>query len=149
MDNKKHEVPLEIYIRNIFYSIRYSAEKNTAAYNITSSQGHLLEIIFDGLVSGEQISRKYLEDKMLLKGSSITSLLNGLEKKGFINRNHSNSDGRALNISLTEKGTSAITQVKLLFIDQDKKISKGMTTEEVDLFRQLLEKAYRNISEEL
>ena len=149
MSNKEHKVPLELYIRNIFHYIRYSAEQETAALNITSQQGRLLEIIVDGLGLGKEVNRKYLEETMFIKGSSVTSLLNGLEKKEFIKRNTSKDDARALEITVTQKGETAIKQVKALFIEQERRLLSGMTEEEVNIFRDLLEKTCRNIGIEL
>lgn len=145
----KQEIPLELYIRNIFHYIRYSAEQETAALNITSQQGRLLEIIVDGLNSNKEVNRKYLEETMFIKGSSVTSLLNGLEKKAFIRRNTSKDDARALEITVTPKGKMTIEQVKMLFAEQEKKLLSGMTEEEIAMFRNLLEKACKNIGIEL
>lgn len=145
MLDKNHRIPLELYIRNIFHYIRYSAEQETAALNITSQQGKLLEIIVDGLAAKKEVNRKYLEETMFIKGSSVTSLLNGLEKKGFIERNINKDDARALNITVTPKGKIAIEQVKNLFVEQERKLLSGMTEDEIDTFRNLLERACKNI----
>lgn len=138
-------LPIEAYIRNIFHYIQYSAEQDTASYGITSRQGRLLEIIVDGLAAGIDVNRKYLEETAFLKGSSVTSLLNGLEAKGFIERNTSNLDGRALKISVTAKGYEIMQQVKELFHEQEKKLLHGMSESEIDTFRRLLQKSCMNI----
>lgn len=94
MFEAENDLPIEAYIRNIFHYIQYSAEQDTSSYGITSRQGRLLEIIVDASTSGKEINRKYLESISFLKGSSVTSLLKGLEAKGFIERNISKTDGR-------------------------------------------------------
>ncbi len=139
-------VPFELYIRNIYHYIRYSAEERTASFDITSRQGRLLEIIADGIQAGKEINRKYLEETMLIKGSSVTSLLNALEKKDFIKRETSEDDGRALRITMTAKGESAISQVKLLFEEQEDKLLNNMTEEEIQMLQKLLKKACDNIN---
>jgi len=144
---RNDNLPIEAYIRNIFHYIQYSAEQDTVAYGITSRQGRLLEIIVDGLSAGKEVNRKYLEETAFLKGSSVTSLLNGLESKGFIERNISSLDGRALTISVTPKGTQAIKQVKSLFVTQENRLLYGMTAQEIETFRILLQKACMNIEE--
>lgn len=108
MTYRNDNLPIEAYIRNIFHYIQYSAEQDTVAYGITSRQGRLLEIIVDGLSAGKEVNRKYLEETAFLKGSSVTSLLNGLESKGFIERNISSLDGRALTISVTPNISSCV-----------------------------------------
>lgn len=146
MNNINNDLPIEVYIRNIFHYIQYSAEQDTEMYGITSRQGRLLEIIVDGLASGKKVNRKYLESTSFLKGSSVTSLLNGLEAKGFIERSTSKSDGRALEIKATAKGEQVIRHVKSLFVEQENKLLQGMTPNEIDIFRRLLKKSCENIS---
>ena len=147
MTYRNDNLPIEAYIRNIFHYIQYSAEQDTVAYGITSRQGRLLEIIVGGLSAGKEVNRKYLDETAFLKGSSVTSLLNGLESKGFIERNISSLDGRALTISVTPKGTQAIKQVKSLFVTQENRLLYGMTAQEIETFRILLQKACMNIEE--
>lgn len=136
---------IEQYIRKIFHYLRFGAEKYTASYNITSSQGRLLEIIVNDLSQGIDVNRKHLEKVANLKGSSITSLLDGLENKGFICRKSSSIDGRALSITVTERGYAAIDCVKELFAQQEKQLLIGMTEEDRKLFFNLLDRACKNI----
>lgn len=146
MFEAENDLPIEAYIRNIFHYIQYSAEQDTSSYGITSRQGRLLEIIVDASTSGKEINRKYLESISFLKGSSVTSLLNGLEAKGFIERNISKTDGRALEISATPKGLQIIKQVKVLFTEQENRLLHGMTSQEINTLRRLLQKASNNIN---
>ena len=136
---------IEQYIRKIFHYLRFGAEKYTASYNITSSQGRLLEIIVNDLSQGIDVNRKRLEKVANLKGSSITSLLDGLENKGFICRKSNSIDGRALSITVTERGYAAIDCVRELFAQQEKQLLIGMTEEERKLFFNLLDRACKNI----
>lgn len=136
---------LELYIRILFYHIRYSTEQETGSFDITSQQGRLLEIIIEGLACGKAITRKYLEKTMFIKGSSVTSLLNALEKKGFIKRNVSDDDARALNITVTRKGEQTMEQIRILFAEQEERILAGMTGEEVALFHKFLDRACKNV----
>lgn len=136
---------LEMYIRNIFHYIRYNAEQTTVAYNITKEQGRLLEVIIDSIENNKKISRKYLQKQLFISGPSVTSLLNGLEKKGFIIRETCLKDGRANDITVTDKGRSVINEVKNLFKEQEKLLTQGMTLEEISTFHSLLERACCNI----
>lgn len=141
----KKEIPLEVYIRSIFHYIRYNAEEATASYDITCQQGRLLEIIVECVNENIEISRKYLQNRLLISGPSVTSLLNNLESKGFIERSVNTEDGRAFSIKVTEKGKSVISDVKLLFQQQEKKLVDGMSQTEINMFRMLLEKSCLNI----
>lgn len=52
----------------------------------------------------DQISVKELGNKLYLDSGTLTPLLNKLKKKGLIEKNKHEKDGRELIISLTEKG---------------------------------------------
>ncbi len=52
---------------------------------------------------------------MQLKGPSVTSLLNGLEKNGFIIRYSREDDGRTMNIKVTEKCDKVLEALREVF----------------------------------
>ena len=81
---------------------------------------------------------------MLIKGSSVTSLLNALEKKGFIKRSISDEDASTLDITVTPKGERTVEQIKVLLAEQEERILAGMTQEEIGQFYGFLERACRN-----
>lgn len=138
---------IEQLIRQIFHFLRFSAEKYTVRFNITSQQGRLLEIISELQKSGRQVNRKSLEKTAFLKGSSVTSLLDSLENKGFITRNSSHTDGRAKDIRVTENGNNAINCVKELFCKQEEVLLRGFTQEDIRHLLFYLNKACANITE--
>lgn len=136
----------EFYIRHITMILRFAADKKLEEYGITGAQGRLLGIINEAIKDNVQISRKLLEDIMHLKGPSITSLLNGLEKSGFIKRNTSAKDGRAMIIEITAKGKTIEEGMGNIFAQAEDALVNGMTEEEKIIFKKLLIKAYENIS---
>lgn len=137
---------LGFYIRNIAHALRYRIEDELAHYSISSAQGRLLGIVAHSLDSACEINRKFLEKTMHIKGPSVTNLLNGLEKKKFIERNISKEDGRALDIAVTEKGMELVNKINGVFAEYEGQLTWQMTEEEIQTFRRLLEKAYQNIS---
>jgi len=136
----------DFYIRNIATSLRYINDKELSEFGITNQQARLLGAIRRSLYDGVNISRKFLEDLMGLRGPSVTSLLNGLEKKGFIIRYTAQDDGRAMQIKVTEKGERIMTGVNQFLIATEKRLLSGMTEDEKVLFVNLLHKAFLNIS---
>ena len=83
---------------------------------------------------------------MQLKGPSVTSLLNGLEKNGFIIRYSRENDGRAMNIKVTEKGDKVLEALRDVFKSTEQQLHSGMTTAEQEQFLMLLQKAHDNLS---
>ncbi|MFA5585288.1 MAG: MarR family transcriptional regulator [Saccharofermentanales bacterium] len=146
LSSHTHENPLGFYIRNIAHTLRYRIEEELSHYSISSAQGRLLGIMAHSSDFPCGINRKFLEKTMHIKGPSVTNLLNGLEKKSFIERNISKEDGRALDIAVTEKGMELVNKINRIFAEYEGQLTSQMTEEDISVFRRLLEKAYENIS---
>ena len=83
---------------------------------------------------------------MRLSGPSVTSLLNGLEKNGFIIRHTGNEDGRTMQIEITSKAMKLIDETNDIFTGTEEKLLCDFTEEEKEIFLELLKKAYKNIT---
>lgn len=136
----------DFYIQSIALSLRYMNDQKLEEFGITNQQARLLGGISSSLYDGVNISRKYLEDMMQLKGPSVTSLLNGLEKNGFIIRYSREDDGRAINIKVTEKGDKVLEALCDIFKGTEQQLHSGMTPAEQEQFLMLLQKAHDNLS---
>lgn len=65
-----------------------------------------------------------------VKGSSITSLVNNISKKGLIERRHCASDGRKYIIKLTNKGNMLLEKIRLEHNDMEIELFKALNDEE-------------------
>ena len=135
----------DYYIRGIAYGMRYANDQNLTTYGITNQQARLLGDIHDRLASGNEINRKSLSEAMGLSGPSVTSLLNGLEKSGFIIRLHGDEDGRTMRIEITAKAIKLIDEMKNVFVETEQKLLQGFKDTEKKAFLEMLQKAYKNI----
>ena len=73
-------------------------------YGLSVSQGRLFGLVADLSLKGQSPLQKDLEVGMRLVTSSITSLIQGLEKRGILSRVGSNRDGRAKELHITAAG---------------------------------------------
>jgi DNA-binding MarR family transcriptional regulator len=133
------------YIQSLALSLRYTNDQKLEEHDITNQQARLLGCICRSLYDGVNINRRFLEDMMQLKGPSVTSLLNGLEKKGFIIRYSSKDDGRAMSIKVTKKGKQVLDALRGVFESTEQQLLSGMTPAEQEQFIVLLEKAHNNL----
>lgn len=92
------------YIHMISHRLKWMLGEQLKPYGITGQQARVVALIGAGEKRGESLSQKELEKELCLRGPSVTSLLNGLEKRGFITRVYTKQDGRKKRLSLTEKG---------------------------------------------
>ena len=149
MRKNEETFSIDFCIKNIEQGIKYTNDKKLAEYELTNQQGRLLGAIFNGLRDGKNLNRKYLEDVMELKGPSVTSLLNSLEKNGFILRLATKEDGRARQIIVTEKGKQLVDEMEEVFEATEQKLLNGMTKTEKTELKRLLMMVYENISKDI
>jgi DNA-binding MarR family transcriptional regulator len=136
----------DFYIRSIATFLRCMNDQKLSEFGITNQQARLLGSIRRSLYDGAAISRKILEDRMGISGPSVTSLLNGLEKKGFIVRNAAKDDRRAMQIQVTKKGGQTMSKADQVLADMEEQLLSGLTEIEKVLFSALLHKVFMNIT---
>lgn len=68
---------------------------------ITSIQGLVLDYLFRNRET--DVFQKDLEEYLEIKGSSVTSILDNLEKNGYVRREAVDYDGRLKKLAITEK----------------------------------------------
>lgn len=98
-------------------------------YNIAYIDAHLLLSIDE---SNGQSEPTKLSEELLIPKQSITSMLDKLEKKGYILRTHSVNDRRKINISITESGKKIIKMARLAFDKTEQEILKQVNKEEIN-----------------
>jgi MarR family transcriptional regulator, repressor for mepA len=145
MCDKRMNTVFQFYFRNIGHHIMQAQDKYLLPYDITNQQARLVGYIGANQENGNVICQKDIEMVMGLKGSSITSLLQGLERKGFILRSISVSDGRSKELSLTPKGQGLINEFNEIFHETEERIVQGMTEEQKKIFLQLLQLVDKNV----
>jgi MarR family transcriptional regulator, repressor for mepA len=139
----QHEV--QILIRQIDQCVINFVNSHLVPYEMTGPQGRLLGYLYEQEVAGISVRQVDLEEKLGLTGSSITSLLQGLEAKGFILRRMSAADNRAKELFVTEKGHGLIAEFEHVFHSAEERLLSGFSPEERGFFIALLRKALRNI----
>ncbi|MNN75581.1 transcriptional regulator SlyA [compost metagenome] len=72
------------------------------------------------------------------KGATITSMLQGLEKKGYIKRVIPEDNERQKKIYLLKKGTDLVEEFNEIFMEVEKSITQGLTEAESETFMKLL-----------
>ncbi len=138
-------IPHDFYIKNIAHVLRYKNDQKLAAYDITEPQARLLGHIDGAQRSGQEISRKYLSGAMQISGPSVTSLLNSLEKNGFIIRRSGNEDGRTILIELTERAKVLLNEMSGILNAITDELLAGFSEEEKVIYLMFLKRTYDNL----
>jgi MarR family transcriptional regulator, 2-MHQ and catechol-resistance regulon repressor len=75
--------------------------------DITMSQFGVLE----ALLHLGPLSQGDIGQKLLLSGSNVTTVIDNLEKRGFVTRTRRRGDRRVVDVTLTESGRKLITRL--------------------------------------
>ncbi|MNC62276.1 transcriptional regulator SlyA [compost metagenome] len=93
---------------------------------------------------GRGVIQKELADRFHVGGANITSILQGLEKKGFIERKIPAHNERQKNIYVLPKGVELIEEFKRSFQQVEAEIVQSLSSDEQKLLKELLVKINQN-----
>lgn len=92
------------------------------------------------------MSQKELGERMDIKESTVARLIDRMEKDDLVERTKNKSDKRITFISLTDKGTERINELLPEGEKMSEFFSQGITEDEMEIFKKVLEKFEKNIS---
>ena len=78
-------------------------ENSMADLGLTSIQSRMLGYLYFQLQNGKQVFQKELEEEFRIRKSSVTSVIQMLEKKGLVRRAGVTGDARRKELMLTEQ----------------------------------------------
>ena len=110
---------------------------------INPAQGRILFVLWEK----DEISIQELAKKTSLGKSTLTSMLNRLEKAEYIQLKRSSEDDRKKIITLTEKDTKLYDKYKELSKEMNQLFYNGFSNKEIDTFEQCLEKSLKNLTD--
>ena len=112
LQNDKHleeEVALKLFIvlSRAFQSISKRVEEDIKSHGLNTTEFAVLELIYN---KGNQPIQK-IGDKVLIASSSITYVVDKLEKKGYLQRQPCPKDRRITYAAITEAGTDLMNEI--------------------------------------
>lgn len=133
-------------IVHLFRQIDRKIGKSVAQYGITGIQAKIINFLFIES-SKRDIFQKDIEERFNIRRSSVTSVLNLMEKNGYIERVCDSSDARYKKIILKEKGLELSSIVTQLIEEVENSLSEALTDEEHDIFINLINKLSKEIAD--
>ena len=118
----------------VMHRVMKRAKSKYEEFDLNRSQASILFTLHQR----SSMSQKDLAESLNMTPPSITSAIRKMEKDGYISRKQDESDQRVMRLALTEKGESCIQNVKKVAEDMRELIFRGMSPEEIMLFRRLL-----------
>lgn len=114
---------------------------------ISLSQAYVIDFISDN--SSRDIFQKDIEKEFDLKRSSVSLMLNNMEKNDLIKRVPVAEDARLKKIILTEKSIELSRKISDAIDSGENQVAKGITPEEIDVFYKVLGKIRNNLENEI
>ena len=144
MSCKGQEMPTLGILGMTTHKIGKLAQTMYAEYDLNKSQSMILfQLHRDG-----RISQNELAQKLNVSAPSITSMIQKMEKSGYIVRNVDEKDQRMMRLDLTEKGQACIEHVKAITEKMDEIAFTGISPEENMLLRRILFQICENVEKE-
>lgn len=131
-----NEILVKLF-RNI-NAIEEQAVRNGEYKDVTTNDMHVIEAIGTGATKNMSTVAKALE----ITTGTLTISVNGLVKKGYVDRQRSEEDRRVVLVSLTEKGKKAFKQHYLFHTQMVEAVVEGLSEEE----KVILQKSMLNLN---
>lgn len=138
MDNPKKVILNIMYTQNV---LQDKFNEVLKPYDLSGEQYNVLRILRGQ--KGNPANMCVIQDRMLAKTSNTTRLVDKLLLKEFVTRNVCPNNRRKIEVSITEKGLGVLTELDPKVIEHENVFSENLTTEELELLNELLEK-FRN-----
>ncbi len=138
-----HEALLNIYFTST--CIKKHSVEFLRQFGLTDVQLNLMMMLGHQSSRGGGLSQAQLSDMMLVNRANITTLVDRMEKAGYVVRTPAVGDRRTNIIKLTRRGKGLLAKVEPLYGEQVKRIMSVLKSSEQKKLIQLLEKVRANI----
>jgi DNA-binding MarR family transcriptional regulator len=133
------------YITTISRYINYYINKKVDVYNININQAHILKYLYNNEgINQDELTKIMRSDKV-----TISKLLDGLVKEGYIEKRQNEKDKRVKNLYVTNKGKELKNEIHSNFKKITKILSKDLDEHDNEIVRKLLNKMMDNIYNEI
>ncbi|WP_204193544.1 MarR family transcriptional regulator [Staphylococcus sp. GDY8P47P] len=140
------EATYQYLVRMLAHEMKHYADRKLDEYNVTQEQSHTLGYIYRHKDQG--ITQNELLKTFKRKGSTVSSILKGLENKGLIYRMVDPEDSRRKNLKLTKEGTQLVESFVSIFDDIESILVKDFNENEKQQLKSLFERMLNNIKTE-
>ena len=113
--------------------------------DITPIQANIIEFMYQNRNS--EIYQRDLEGFLNCRRSTISGLIDTMEKNNLIIRLNSSKDDRLKELKLTDKAIERIKLVRSEMEEFEKKLKKGISEDELNTFFNVIDKIKENLND--
>ncbi len=146
---KKREERIGFEIRRLDHMLARTLQarvKSAGIDEVTLMHGWIIRYLYEN--RDEDIFQKDIEQHFSIGRSTVTNIIQLMEKKGFVLRESVEHDARLKKVVLTEKGVQSHEMLENLIENLDMSLAKGITDEELSVFYSVVGKLTENLSKQ-
>lgn len=144
-NRSEHVESIEEYLRKVDYIIRKKGRVILSDFNITVPQFLALQT----LINKGDMTISELSQKMDLACSTITDLIDRMEKTNLVRRRRDEQDKRVVRVEVLQEGHDILARVLERRIEFLSDKLKGVSEEDKKALRTALENLYMEMKEEI
>lgn len=130
-------------IQHLIERMMFVRSVEVGADKITASHGWMISYLYHN--SDKEIYQKTMEKEFHIPKSTITSILQAMEKSGYIIRESVERDARLKKIVLTEAGKEFYRNTTEFLREIEQMLRTDITGEELDVFRKVVIQMEENL----
>lgn len=146
MERKDREKKVAPSIRRLDHMMARNLEgyvKEQGMEEITLMHGWIIRYLY--VNQNQDVFQKDIEKQFGVGRSTVTNIIQLMEKKEYLKRETVGHDARLKKLVLTEKGIQRHEKMECLIHHLNKKTVEGISDEELDIFFRVLDKLEANI----
>lgn len=146
---KEEEQKVGFEIRRLNYVVSRGLEKKVKKVGIdeiTLMHGWIMRYLYDN--RERDVFQKDIEKQFSIGRSTVTNIIQLMEKKGYIRREFVEHDARLKKVLLTPKGIESHETIEKLISILNAKMLEGITEEELQIFLNVAERICENVGGE-
>ncbi|WP_099470064.1 MarR family winged helix-turn-helix transcriptional regulator [Konateibacter massiliensis] len=139
MHDKCEQKRISKVIIDLSYQLKRDLDAAAAKHGLTRMQAVVIKHLEEETQKGD-VFQKDIEKEFRIRKSSVTSVLQLLEKNGYIVRESGKEDARLKKIVLTDKAKTANAMIGNTLERREEKLNQILSEEEKKYFFQVAEK---------
>lgn len=146
MERKDREKKVAPSIRRLDHMMARNLEgyvKEQGMEEITLMHGWIIRYLY--VNQNQDVFQKDIEKQFGVGRSTVTNIIQLMEKKEYLKRETVGHDARLKKLVLTEKGIERHEKMECLINHLNKKTVEGISDEELDIFFRVMDKLEENI----
>ena len=147
---KSREEKIGFEIRRLDHMLGRNMQAHVRAAGIdevTLMHGWIIRYLYTN--QDKDVFQKDIEQYFSLGRSTVTNIIQLMERKGYIARESVEHDARLKKVVLTEKGIRNQEMLEDLVESLDTRLVDGITDEELYVFYSVIEKLKRNLTKQI